>query len=75
VVHHVRDRVLPPSAWRSHPLALQRLLALGAVADALLRNVDPAALVDAGADEDADDDFVRELLAAVQPVWALLPHS
>lgn len=72
VVHHVRERVLPPSAWCHHPPALQRLLALGAVADALLRDADPAALV--GTDE-ADDGVTRELLAAVQPVWASLAKA
>lgn len=64
VVHHVRDRVLPPAAWHQQPPALQRLLALGAVADALLRDVDPAvAVADVG---------TKELLAAVAPVWASL---
>ena len=66
VVHHVRERVLAPSTWRQHPPALQRMLALGAVADALLRDVDPASLAD------AHDGAARELLAAVQPVWVSL---
>ena len=71
VVQHVRDRVLPPSAWRHHPPALQRLLALGAVADALLRDVDPASVLDA-VESDIDRDGAGELLAAVAPVWASL---
>jgi hypothetical protein len=71
VVHHVRDRVRPPSDWLGHPRTLRRLLALGAVTDALLQEADPAAVVRDLADAlaDAGDCPAPELLAAVQPNW------
>ena len=45
VVHFVRDRVRAPALWTRHDRALQRMLALGAVTDRLLREGEPASLL------------------------------
>ncbi|MBP8271283.1 MAG: hypothetical protein KAX42_05355, partial [Sphaerotilus sp.] len=70
VVQHVRDRVRPSADWLGHPRALRRLLALGAVTEALLQDDDSAAMADALAQ--AGDCPAPELLAAVQPTWLAL---
>ena len=72
VVQHVRDRVRPSADWLGHPRALRRLLALGAVTEALLQDDDSAAMADALAQAGDWDCPAPELLAAVQPTWLAL---
>lgn len=81
VVRHVRDRVRPPQAWQGHDHMLRRLLALGAVTDALLHQGEDrpapgevaqqitAALADPG------DFSAAELLDAVMPHWERLQQA
>jgi HD-like signal output (HDOD) protein len=71
VVHLVRDRVRPPADWLGHPRALRRLLALGAVTEALLQDDHPANLAESLAETlaEAGDCPAPELLSALQPNW------
>jgi HD-like signal output (HDOD) protein len=70
VVHHVRDRVLPPERWPDVPWSERRLLGLGAVVDALLDEADVSACV--ARLEPATACSARELIGAVEPAWTRL---
>jgi HD-like signal output (HDOD) protein len=70
VIHYVRDRVRPPSQWVRHDRSLRRMLALGAVTDALLREGDHESLA-TGVDTTTDGE-TADLIAAVRPAWTRL---
>ena len=76
VVHFVRDRVRAPALWTRHDRALQRMLALGAVTDRLLREGEPASLLAEMSEAEAavDPDTAR-LLAVVRPAWERLRRA
>ena len=67
VVHYVREQLRAPEQWPREPRGLRRLLALGAVVEALLGEDDADAAAQTLAP--AGDCSGADLLAAVQAPW------
>jgi HD-like signal output (HDOD) protein len=73
VVHYVHDQVTPPAQWAGHERPLRRLLALGAVVDALLREDDLE--VSAGQLAPAAGCTTDDLVSALKAPWSRLQEA